>query len=106
MARKKQASLSPSLRLYEQRGETSIFIDATITKSGDLKVSGQDVGKAPQTFWGDDDYEYWVQVPQAQKDQVLLTLLEQLYKGNPHAVEEFRTLLETKGIPCTFDTWI
>ncbi len=36
--------------LYEQRGETSRFIDAEINKDGDLVVSGQDVGKAPREF--------------------------------------------------------
>lgn len=45
--------------LYEQRGETSRYIDASINKGGDLIVSGQDVGKAPREFWGDADYEFW-----------------------------------------------
>jgi len=48
-----------SVSLYEQRGETSRFIDASINEDGDLVVSGQDVGKAPREFWGDADYKYW-----------------------------------------------
>jgi hypothetical protein len=38
------------VQLYEQRGETSRYIDAAITENGDLLVSGQDVGKAPQEW--------------------------------------------------------
>ncbi len=94
------------IRLCEVRGETSIFIDAEITKQGNLLVSGQDVGEAPRRFWGDADYEYWLQVPAAEKDRVLLALLEACYEGDTQVVSKLRDVLTAAGIPHTFDSWI
>jgi hypothetical protein len=47
------------IKLREDRnGSTSVFLDAKIDDGGDLVMEGQDIGKAPQEFWGDSDYEY------------------------------------------------
>lgn len=94
------------IQLYEQRGETSRYIDAAITENGDLLVSGQDVGKAPQEWWGDADYEFWVAVPGEHKDDVLLALIERLYGGNPSAVDEFRDFVKSRGIQSEFGSWV
>ena len=94
------------IRLCENRGETSNFVDAKLKENGDLELSAQDVGALPLEFWGDDDYEYWVTVPAEQKDRVLLALIEKLYTGNVRAVDDFRLLLQMKGIPHEFMTWI
>lgn len=101
-----QQPKAKSVSLYEQRGETSRFIDAEINKEGDLVVSGQDVGKAPREFWGDADYEFWVHVRSEHKDDVLLALMEKLYGGNGSAVSDFREFLKSRGIPNEFDTWV
>ena len=79
--------------LVEERGETSIFIDAEIDERGNLVISGQDVGKAPEEFWGDSDYEYWVVVPPEEKDKLLLALIEEAYKDDTQVVSKFRDLL-------------
>ncbi len=67
---------SRGVRLYEVRGETSVFIDAEINDQGSLVVSGQDVGKAPEEFWGDSDYEYCVVVAKEHKDRLRRALTE------------------------------
>ena len=90
------------VQLVEERGDTSIFIDAKIDGDGNLVISGQDIGDAPKEFWGDSDYEYWVVVPHDQKDRVLLALLETLYKDDTQVVSKFRSLLSEKGIPSDF----
>ena len=59
--------MSRTVRLYEHHGPTSIFIDAEIGDGGEVIVSGQDIGEAPEKFYGDSDYEYWVHVPAAAK---------------------------------------
>ena len=92
-------------KLYESRGKTSIYIDAEIKGTGDLQLSGQDVGEAPRKFFGDSDYEYWLTVSKEHKDDVLLLLLEKLYGGNSSAVSKFRGLLESRGIPCEFHSY-
>jgi len=90
--------------LVEQSGETSIHISAEIRENGDLQLSGQDVGKGPQEIFDDPDYEYWLTVPAAQKDLLLLALLESLYKGDPCAISKLRELLEAKKIPVEFSS--
>ncbi|NHJ12924.1 MAG: hypothetical protein EAX95_04570 [Candidatus Thorarchaeota archaeon] len=94
------------VKLYEYRGETSVFIDAEINDEGSLVLSGQDVGEAPEKHFGDSDYEYWVVVKEEQKDRVILALIEKTYGGNSKAVSEFMDLMKSKGIPYEFDTWV
>jgi len=106
MAKDEQQPKAKSVSLYEQRGETSRFIDAEIDEDGDLTVSGQDVGKAPREFWGDADYEFRVHVRSEHKDDLLLALIEKLYGRNASAVTDFRDFLKSRGIPNEFDTWV
>lgn len=126
-------SESKKVKLYEERGETSRYIDAEITKDGDLVMTGQDLGKLPKEFWGDSDYEFWVYVPAKYKhdvhrvllekfhadnpnvvdqfkdsnstDDVILALLQKLYAGNPKAVDQFKDFMRSQGIPAEFDSW-
>ncbi len=126
-------SESKKVKLYEERGETSRYIDAEITKDGDLVMTGQDLGKLPQEYWGDSDYEFWVYVPAKYKhdvhrvllekfhadnpsvvdhfkdsnstDDVILALLQKLYAGNPKAVDKFKDFIRSQGIPAEFDSW-
>ena len=93
------------VRLYEKQGETSIFIDAEIDKEGDILVSGQDLGKAPEEFWGDSDYEYMIVVKQKQKDLLLLSLIKEKFGGTAQAFSNFREYLIKEGIPYEFGSW-
>jgi hypothetical protein len=79
-------------------------MDAEITDKGDLLLSGQDIGDAPREVWHDDDYEYWLTVSAPNKDRVLLALLEKLYAGNPLLISELKHYLESRNIPCEFNT--
>lgn len=105
ITRKEEAPLEP-VRLFEERGETSRFIDATVDEKGDVLVSAQDVGKDPQEWWGDSDYEFWVTVHAQHKDRLLLALIEKLYGGRFHAVDEFRDFVKSRGIPFEWGSWI
>jgi hypothetical protein len=69
-------------------------------------MSGQDVGKAPKEFWGDSDYEYWVNVPCNQKDYLLLILIQEQFAGDPKAVSRFSDFLDKHGIKSEFGSWI
>jgi hypothetical protein len=102
----REKAIDQRVSLYRRRGETTIHIEARITETGAVEVSGQDIGKAPQEFWGDDDYEYGVTIAADQKDRLVLALLEALYHDNPHAVEDVKQLLTKNDIPYLFDSWV
>ena len=91
--------------LVEQPGETSIHIRAEILANGDFQLSGQDLGKAPMEIFGDSDYEYWLTVPAAQKDSLLLALLESLHKGDVHVVSKIKAMCAARNIPCEFSCY-
>jgi hypothetical protein len=93
------------VNLVQVKGPTSIYIDVEITEEGDLLFSGQDIGKASEEFFGDSDYEYWLLIKAAQKDQVLLALIERFYSGNTRVISELRDFLNTKGIANEFDSY-
>ncbi len=91
--------------LYEHRGETSIFLEATTSSGGDFAMAGQDIGRAPQEVWGHDDYEYTVTVSAAEKDRLLLALVKKIYGGDPMGTLHLMKLLEAEGIPYSFQRW-
>jgi hypothetical protein len=82
--------------------DTSIHISAEILGNGDLRFSGQDLGAAPNEFFGDSDYEYWLTVPAAQKDAVLLLLLNVAYHGDPLLITKLRDMLTQQNVPHEF----
>jgi hypothetical protein len=97
--------MSNKVRLVDIVGATQIHIDVEITEEGDLLFSGQDLGEAPQQFFDDSDYEYWLRISAADKDRVLLALIDKLYSGNPSVVSEVKEFLNSRAIPCTFDSY-
>ncbi|WP_295447503.1 hypothetical protein [uncultured Thiodictyon sp.] len=93
------------IRLVDADGTDQRHITAEITSTGDLLLSGQDLGPLVREVWGDSDYEYWLTVPASEKDRVLLMLLEIAYAGDEQAVNKLREALDSRGIPCKFDSY-
>jgi hypothetical protein len=91
--------------LVKQGGATSIHIDVQIDDKGNLLFSGQDIGRAPEEIFGDLDYEYWLTVPAAEKDRLLLALIQKFYHGDASVISGFRELLESKDIPHQFHSF-
>lgn len=98
--------MSEKVRLVDVTGSTRIRIDVEIPRERDVLFSGQDVGEGPQKFWGDEDYEYWLEISAADKDRVLLALIEKLYSGNQSAISEIKEYLNSKGIPSEFSSYV
>jgi hypothetical protein len=94
--------MTDKVTLIDTKGTTSIYISAEINEKGDLLISGQDIGQAPQEMFGDSDYEYWLKVRASNKNLVLLAFLENLYAGNPSLISELMHFLESKNIPYEF----
>src|SRR5688572_15022591 len=91
--------------LVDVEGPTSVYIDAEITAAGDLLLSGQHLGEAPRAVFGDSDYEYWLEIPAASKDDLLLALIETRYSGNASLISDLKQYLEARGIPCQFASY-
>jgi hypothetical protein len=81
MSEQPDAPREKKVRLVASEGETCVFIDAEIDEQGKLVFSGYDIGKAPEAWFGDSDYEYWLVVAASEKDRVLSVLLGQLSGG-------------------------
>ena len=97
----------PAIRIYDvTAGETRMWLDAYVAPDGDLILSGFDCGDVPKRFWGDADYEYWLRVPAARKDALLLQLLLEKLAGDTQATGRFREWLTAKNIPFTFESWV
>lgn len=86
------------IQLYEKQGETSRYIDVEITENGDLVMTGQDIGKLPEEFWGDSDYEFWVHVATQHKGEVFRALMEKLDHENIEMEDGFRDFIRSRKI--------
>ena len=94
--------MNKPINLVSQGGSTSIYIDMSIDEKGNLVFSGQDIGSAPDEIFGDIDYEYWLTVPAAEKDKLLLALIEKHYAGDALVVSTLREIMDSRDIPYQF----
>ena len=98
--------MSSSIEIAQQKkAGTDIFIRVSLRDDGGVRFEGQDIGDSVKEILGDDDYEYWVDVPASETGRVLLLLLKEKYNGNIQAVTDFRSFCESNGIPHQFSTW-
>jgi hypothetical protein len=91
--------------LFQQSGSTKTVVEAFVRGDGCLVVEGQDIGEGPRQFFDDDDYEYWVIVPAAEKDGLLLELMKAVFRGNGTVTSSFMAWMKERGIGYEFETW-
>jgi hypothetical protein len=103
--KKKTTECSINIAQQERPGiRTTVW--AYIQPDGGLRLDGGDIGERVEQIWGDEDYEYWVEVPGSEIGKLLLLLLKEKYNGNINAVDEFKAFCESNGIICQFMNWI
>ena len=90
--------IKKSKKIVETEGPPSRYAEAFIGKKKEVGFYVQDFGAT--AFTGDSEYEYVTYVKKKHKDDVILALLEKLYKGSESCAEDFRKLMEENGIPC------
>lgn len=84
------------ITLREVRTEDDVSILETIVDDdGNLILDGYDLGKTPQEFWGDSDYEYARVVKKKYKGRIMLLLAKERFDSKSAA----RKWLDEKGIP-------
>jgi hypothetical protein len=52
-----------SAELYRQAGDNFRSVRLSVYSDGSVRLDAQDMGKVVEEVWGDDDYEFWVDVP-------------------------------------------
>ncbi len=81
--------------IKERTEKDSRTVVAIIKKNGDLMLEGYHSGEAPETFYGDSDYEYWRTVKKKYKDTISLWLIKERFDTDP----AFKDWLDEKRIP-------
>jgi hypothetical protein len=87
------------ISLFKNKNDKSDYVDASITKEGDLRVVRNSFGP------GDFETEVTAAVSKKDKDQLLLALLDRVFSGNKDAVEDFLKFAKSKKIPVQWFRW-
>ena len=86
---------------YKTKENETHRLNAEITDSGDLVLSGYDCGQSVKEFFGDFDHEYWLTVKTENVSSVLLHLIKENFKNDT----EFREWLEERNIQFEFHSY-
>ncbi|SRR6266568_4757045 len=95
-----------SAELYRQDGSEFRSVRLSVGADGAVRLDTQDMGKMVEQTWGDDDYEFWVDVPGSEIQKLVFALLRDRYAGRSSAVDEFRAFCEKEGIDHKWDNWV
>jgi hypothetical protein len=68
-------------------------------------MDAQDMGEFVEKIWGDEDYEFWVDVPATALPKLVFALLRDRYVGRAGAVDEFRDFCKQNGIDHEWSSW-
>src|SRR5271167_2902752 len=86
-----------SVELYRQEGVEFRSVRLKVKLDGSVLLDAQDMGKTVKEIWGDDDYEFWVDVPATALRKLVFALLRDRYADRPGAVDEFNSSVKKKG---------
>jgi hypothetical protein len=94
--------------LYLQEGAQFRSVRVSVRADGSIRLDAQDMGEYVEQVWGDDDYEFWVDVPSTAIRKLVFALLRDRYIGRRDAVDEFgsallgvgRNVLKTRAAAC------
>ncbi len=87
---------------HETSGAESRRLVAQICADGSLMLEGWEAGDRVESFFGDRDYEYWLTIAAADKDRLLLLLIQHQFQTQLPTVQEWRQWAEAHGIPVTY----
>jgi hypothetical protein len=94
-----------SAEIYRQEGAEFRSVSLSVRSDGTIRLDAQDMGKSTKEIWGDDDYEFWVDVPATALPKLVFALIREKYSGRSGAVDEFRAFCEKEGIEHQWDSW-
>ena len=91
--------------LFRQEGDQFRAVDLTVNAGGSVKLYAQDMGVDVKEIWGDDEYEFWVDVPARELHKLVFALLREKYSGRSQAVTEFKEFCGKEEIKHEFQSW-
>jgi hypothetical protein len=95
-----------SEEIYRQEGDEFRSIRLTVNVDGSVKLDAQDMGATVESIWGDDDYEFWVDVPASALHKLVFALIREKCSGREEAVDEFKVFCEKEEIEHKWDNWV
>jgi len=95
-----------SSELYRQEGDLFRSIRLSVNADGSVSLDAQDMGKQVKDVGGDDDYEFWVDVPATALHKLVFALLREKYTGRSGAVDEFRAFCKQAEVEHEWGSWI
>ena len=95
-----------SAEIYRQEGSEFRSVRLSVSSDGSIRIDAHDMGETAKAIWGDDEYEFWIDVPATALPKLAFALLREKYSGRSRAVDEFRTFCETAGIEHQWDSWV
>jgi hypothetical protein len=96
---------SHAAELYRQEGAHFRSIRLSVETNGSVRLDAQDMGELVEQVWGDDDYEFWVDVPAKEIRKLVFALLRDRYLDQSDAVDKFRAFCEREGIAHKWMSW-
>jgi hypothetical protein len=81
-------------------------ISLSVAADGSVSLDASDMGAIVKEWWGDDDYEFWVNVPAKAIHKLVFALLREKYSARSGAVDEFHAFCGKEGIENKWDSWI
>ena len=94
------------VKIAEEKGVESRYISLAITDDGSIRMDGGDWGPTAESFWGSDEYEFWVIIPTEAVGKLAFALLRDRFSGRTDAVDELREYCKERGITHNFDNWV
>jgi len=91
--------------LYRKEGAEFRSVRLEISEDGALRLDCQDMGETVKRLRGDDDYEFWVDVPAGELRKLAFVLLRKKYAGRAGAVDEFREFCKETGVDHEWASW-
>lgn len=89
----------------ETDGVESRKVTLMLQRDGSIQIGTIDVGPMALRTWGDDDYEFWVNVPPDAVGALAFELLREILKGKLDATDWLTKFCNTNGISQEWGSW-
>ena len=92
--------------LVRGEGEAFTSIEAEFDDKGNLKISGQDIDEGMKSWFGSDEFEYFLTIPKDEVENFTLEVLKKTFnQTKPLGYYDLRDICKDKDIKHYHDWW-